>query len=89
MSIFLEKMQKDVKALRDYNEKPSWLKRLFFPGPLSKALIELKNEDPYDLLYVYQQFFSNTWFFQRWFFSSLRLFSASLATQILRDAYQI
>jgi hypothetical protein len=88
MSILLEKMQKDVKALRESYENFSWFQRLFFPRGLGKALLELRNGEPYTLLHLYQTYFSNAWFFQRWSFSALRLFSASLATQIIQSGYQ-
>ncbi len=86
--MLLEKMQKDVKALCDSYKSFSWFKRLFFPQDLGNALLKLNNEEPYDLLHIHQNFFSKTWFFQRWIYSSLRLFSASFATQILKDAYR-
>ena len=66
------------KLLDDYNALP-WYKKLFYPGALSAALRQYNKEAPSldTASAIYNAYVNETWFFQRWFFSSLVSFSSS------------
>ncbi len=64
-----------ITELREgYNRLSPW-KRRFFPSVLSKALQSYELDYPITAHSVYHAFFNKTWFFQRIFFSCLRVFS--------------
>ena len=64
--------------LNSYNALP-WYKKLFYPGALSEALTRSYASNPScdSALAVCEAYLNKTWFFQRWFFSSLSAFSSS------------
>jgi hypothetical protein len=66
------------QLLDAYNALP-WYKKLFYPGALSVALKQYDKEAPSleTASAIYNAYVNKTWFFQRWFFSSLVSFSGS------------
>ncbi len=65
------------ELLNNYNALP-WYKKLFYPGALSTALRQYGEAPSYDAAFTVRNAYLNkTWFFQRWFFSSLVSFSGS------------
>jgi|GEM_PF-6107610 len=62
---------------RDYSTLP-WYQKLFFPAALARALDTLDESadtSPEQALHIYDAYVNNTWFFQRWFFTCLDVFS--------------
>jgi hypothetical protein len=77
-----DKVKRDLgKLLDDYNALP-WYKKLFYPGALSAALRQYNKEAPSleRVSAIYNAYVNKTWFFQRWFFSSLISFSSSISS---------
>ena len=76
-----------AELLDNYNALP-WYKKLFYPGALSAALRQYDEAPSYDsAITVSNAYLKKTWFFQRWFFSSLVSFSSSgFITPTLEEA---
>jgi hypothetical protein len=66
------------ELLDDYKALP-WYKKLFYPRALGAALSRYNREAPSldTVSAIYNAYVNKTWFFQRWFFSSLVSFSRS------------
>lgn len=65
-----------------YKQLP-WYKKLFFPWRLASELNSVKKKmNDADLLRIFIAFENNTWFFQKWFFNSLKTFGENPSVQI-------